>query len=165
MTKTRPQPRLFPLGSVFGLGPRAESRRRARSAAIASLGAATLAAALTLAPAGCGSTVSDASLRPIAASEFSQRFERSPNSILLIDTRSASDFAAGTIPGARNITLLDVPPDVDTDRFDGYSLVVVFGDNPASATARAVAKRLMRAGVGNVYFYEGGYQEWTRRGT
>jgi rhodanese-related sulfurtransferase len=124
-------------------------------AGLAAMGAAGVLAA-------CTPNVSDASLTPMERAELADRLERNPNNVLLVDTRSPTDFRRGTIPGAVNLTLRDVPHDVDTERFERYGVVVVFGEDPGSATARAVAKRLLRRGVDNVYLYEGGVAAWPR---
>ena len=134
-------------------------RSRRDLAHAASLSALLALSTLTLS--GCGPSISDASLRPLGTVELGDQLERNPNRVMLIDARSPSAFRDGTIPGAVNKTLRDVPADVDPRRFEGYKTVVVFGENPASGSARALAKRLMRAGVSDVYFYAGGYEAWS----
>lgn len=157
MLRTNNTRRLFPGG---GSNRRPSITRPARRPAIARPAFACLLAASLAAIPACAPNISDASLRPLSLAEVAQQRERNPNGTLLIDARGASEFQAGTLPGARNLTLRDIPADVNTDRFDGYDRIIVFGDNPASAPARALAKRLMRAGVKDVYFFEDGYEAW-----
>lgn len=141
---------------MFHTGAQTRLLRTPNAAAFA------LAASLALLLTGCGPTVSDASLRPLGTSGVAERLDRNPNNTLLIDARSPNEFAEGSIPGAQNLTLRDLPPNFDRKRFDGYGAVIVFGTNPASGSARAVAKRLMAGGVSPVFFYEGGYEAWRR---
>lgn len=50
------------------------------------------------------------------------------------------------------------------DRFDPYDAIIVYGDNPGSALAKAVAKRLLAIGVDDVVYFEDGYSDYVRRG-
>lgn len=88
-----------------------------------------------------------------------------PQHALLIDPRAPKYFDAGHLPGAVNLRLPDVreedPKDSDLKR---YSRLIVYGDNPGTAVARAMFKRLHAVGYGGVKFYAGGLEEWTRSG-
>ena len=84
--------------------------------------------------------------------------------VIILDARRLSVIARGGIPGARPIDLLSIDsvqkrPDPKIAQFDTK---VVYGDNPADAIARAVAKRMLEAGYDNVRWYRGGWEEWAR---
>ncbi len=85
---------------------------------------------------------------------------------LFVDARSSEAFAEGHIPGAVNVHLTDLPADGSRlpANLSRYNNLVVYGDNPGSASARALAKRLMTAGHKGVYWYEGGVADWKRSG-
>jgi rhodanese-related sulfurtransferase len=125
----------------------------ARNAAIA----AALAASL-----GCATTTSDKSLRPIETDRLAQMTTDSGGKTLLIDVRTPEEFRMGTIPGAVNRNLADIRMTTNPKQFEAYDRVVVFGRNPASTRGRAIAKRLIRIGVDDVFFYEAGWEGWQR---
>lgn len=91
--------------------------------------------------------------------------EEEPEAVLLIDPRSPRAFAEGHLPGARNLRLPEVPeqstPAPDLQR---YRRLVVYGENPGSAVAKAMFKRLLAVGYGGVRFFPGGLHEWTATG-
>lgn len=81
--------------------------------------------------------------------------------VLLVDPRHPRDFEAGRIPGARNLRLSEVPPESRVDRsLDRYGTIVVYGNDPASASARAMTKRLLAIGYSSVRWFPGGLEEW-----
>jgi rhodanese-related sulfurtransferase len=88
-----------------------------------------------------------------------------PERALMIDPRAPKYFDAGHLPGAVNLRLPDVreedPKDPDLQRF---SRLIVYGENPGTAVARAMFKRLHAIGYGGVKFYAGGLDEWARSG-
>lgn len=87
------------------------------------------------------------------------------DALLLIDPRSERRFAEAHIPGARNIRLPQVDPARDRDPgIERFRAIVVYGDDPASASARAMTKRLLAAGYRGVRLYAGGIKEWIGRG-
>jgi rhodanese-related sulfurtransferase len=85
--------------------------------------------------------------------------------ILLVDPRPESEFAKGHLPGARNVQLsvikLKGPVDKSIDR---YKNIIVYGNDPSSAAARGMTKRLMGTGYDNVAYYAGGIYQWTATG-
>ena len=84
--------------------------------------------------------------------------------MLFIDPRPAKEFRVGHIPGARNLTLANVKLGSKPDpRIERFSTLVVYGDNPASATARGLSKRLIEVGYNGVKFFAGGLEEWRER--
>jgi len=93
--------------------------------------------------------------------------ESKPNLLLLVDPRARERFAEAHLPGARNIVLTDLRDDRTAKRdprIAEHKNIVVYGNNPASTTARAMAKKLMKLDYDGVRLYFGGMQEWTRAG-
>jgi rhodanese-related sulfurtransferase len=118
--------------------------------------------------AGCQTDVSDKDIEIISLSQTRTLLEGKESSkVMLVDPRAASDFNAGHLPGAQNLG-------VNSERaktgdklnpvFDGYKYIIVYGDDPASAPARAMAKRLMMKNADGVKWFQGGLIEWRRAG-
>lgn len=85
--------------------------------------------------------------------------------LLLVDPRPEAAFATCRIPNAQNYILSDVPPKPGKDpRFNNYDAIVVYGDHPNHAAAKAMAKRLMSIKIDHVKVYDGGLADWTARG-
>lgn len=133
---------------------------------------AALAVHLLLAG-GCQKQISDARIDVITleeAVEFHRASQGREPSAAFLDARRDSIFVNGTIEGARQLR----PDDVDLrDKLDpkleAMDALVVFGQNPSSAVARAMCKRLLQAGYNSmltsrVKFYPGGYDEWLATG-
>ncbi|MEO0716845.1 MAG: rhodanese-like domain-containing protein, partial [Planctomycetota bacterium] len=102
---------------------------------------------------GCNREVTDKDIRLVSIAEVRQwqriteRGDRSP--MLLVDPRGERLYNAGHITGAENLRLEMVDPDDDRDaRIEKRDHIVVYGDNPGSAVARAMTKRLIAAGYG-----------------
>lgn len=118
-------------------------------------------------PGGCNRDVSDRDIRTIALPEVRKMTASDrERHAALIDPRSPRAFAEGHIPTARNLQLTEVSGirgDLDRD-LAAHKNLIVYGDNPGSAPARAMAKRLMTAGHKGVWWYEGGLDDWTRSG-
>lgn len=88
-----------------------------------------------------------------------------PDHALLVDPRAPKYYAAGHLPGAVNLRLPDVREEDDKDpELERYSRLIVYGDNPGTAVAKAMFKRLLAAGYGRVKYFAGGLDEWTRAG-
>ena len=94
---------------------------------------------------------------------------REPKAVF-IDARRASIVAGGWIQGARNLRPDDVDPRMGRDpELEGMDALIVYGQDPSSAVARAMAKRLIETGYNSllkqrVKFYPGGYDEWLATG-
>lgn len=118
---------------------------------------------------GCERTTRDTDIKMIRLSEVRNLYDRQRGGerelALFVDPRPERAFAQGRIPGARNLRLPQVDPKRDPDPgVAAYGTIVVYGDDPASATARGMTKRLMAAGYDGVRLYAGGLKEWTSRG-
>lgn len=95
----------------------------------------------------------------------SRRDGEEPDHALLIDPRAPKYFAEGHLPGAVNLGLPDVREDDEKDpELQRYDRLIVYGDNPGTAVAKAMFKRLLAAGYGKVKFFAGGLDEWRRSG-
>ncbi len=108
----------------------------------------------------CVRKTSDNSIQPVAVRELAQWVRAEPEKYLVLDIRDEEAFAAGHIPGARRITLPEVDPDDPAPSLRKYSAIVVYGEDPGSAVAKAMAKRLIGAKVTDVYLLEGGMAAW-----
>jgi rhodanese-related sulfurtransferase len=78
---------------------------------------------------------------------------------VFIDARTADEFKAGTLAGARNVPLADVAKAKDDGRLpmnDHNTRIIVFGKD--GAQARAVAEGLAKNAFHNVAFYGGSYE-------
>lgn len=88
-----------------------------------------------------------------------------PEALLLLDPRPAEEFAQGRLPGARNVPMGSVRTDQGRDpRWLGYEVIVVYGRNPAAASARGLTKRLLSLDYKEVRFMEPGFEGWVRAG-
>jgi len=118
---------------------------------------------------GCDKNTRDTDIKFARLSEVRALVDRRDRGekevVLLIDPRPEKAFAAGHLPGARNLRLPQVDPKKDTDpEIEKFDRLVVYGDDPASAAARGMAKRLLAVGYKGVRLYSGGVKEWLSRG-
>lgn len=118
---------------------------------------------------GCSVETRDTDIKLISVGEVKALWDRQnsgkPDQILLIDPRPTKHYQAGHIPGAKNILLPQVDPKGDREPYiAGNDLIVVYGNDPASAAARGMTKRLMAVGYKGVRFFAGGMKEWRERG-
>jgi len=118
---------------------------------------------------GCAG-VSDKDIKNVSALEVRRMVESSKKRgnetlVVLVDPRAPQEFARERLPGARNIRLIDVPPDARVDSgLDRFNNIVVYGSNAASPPARAMTKRLLAVGYSDVRFMVGGLEEWREIG-
>lgn len=116
---------------------------------------------------GCNDHITDNDITDLPLAQIRKLTESGkPNQVVLIDARSPREFAQGHLPDARNMTL---------DQFTGrrgdldpalerFEYQVVYGNDPGSAVAKGVAKRMMIQGYKDVYMFMGGLSEWRRAG-
>lgn len=131
-----------------------------------------LAAAAVLALgllAGCDPNITDKDIIYLPFSRIQELHAKSqgssPRAALFIDPRAPQDYAAGHIRGARNLLLQRVNPKRDRDpELEKYGVLIVYGDNPGSAPAKAMVKRLMLLGYDDVKWFPGGLEEWRESG-
>jgi ArsR family transcriptional regulator len=120
---------------------------------------------------GCGVNITerDVDRSRISVEEVAelvrQRDAGTPEAVLLLDPRPGDEFAKGRIPGARNIPMGSVRTDRGLDaRWEPYESIVVYGQNPAAASARGLTKRLLGVGYKEVRYFEPGFEGWERAG-
>ncbi len=113
---------------------------------------------------GCSQTTSDRTLSRIEAPAVADRLRGSnAERTLIIDTRPAAAYQAGHIPSAVNLRLEDIAAGRAAG-IDRYPVIIVYGENPASATATAMTKRLQSLGYTGARLFEGGMDAWRRGG-
>jgi len=96
----------------------------------------------------------------VSTLEATQLINRSD--ALIVDLRSAEDFAKGHILGAKNIPLADLEQRAaELDRHKARPLIVHCGDG--NRAGGAVAK-LRGKGFGSVHNLAGGYAAWQQAG-
>lgn len=115
--------------------------------------------ALAVSLPGCKGSPSDADIVYLDDEQFERAVLAPAAGSLLVDARSPDDYAEGTIPGAVNVQLREVPVEDVKELFGEYSRIVVFGPNPGSPRAAALSKRLLAGGV-SVQTYLPGYEGW-----
>ncbi len=127
--------------------------------------AAGFTLALALALAACGNKITDQSVLRIQTTDMAARVEASSRGrVMIIDSRNATQFAAGHIPGAVNVRLPDLRKERWETELRKRNTLIVYGQNPGSASAIAMAKRLMEMGMKDVRLYERGFDEWRDAG-
>lgn len=77
---------------------------------------------------------------------------------LILDVRTAEDWSAGRIPGARLLAAATRLRELDDH--DRAALVVVYCDCPNDASAALAARRLLEAGYRSVLPLRGGFTAW-----
>lgn len=120
--------------------------------------------AITLFAGGCSNKVSDRDLTIVELAEV-RRLHGAANA-RFVDPRATEEFEQAHIRGALNLQVAQVT-EMKTDMEPSVArakTVVVYGNNPGSAVARVVAKRLMAAGHKGVRLYSGGLDEWRANG-
>lgn len=121
-------------------------------------------AAVVLVGALGGCEISDKDIKYVGVAEVRQlqtRAEREPRTLLLVDPRSPAAFAKERLPGAMHMEFRSDMKDRGVDpRLAAHRNIVVYGDNPGSAAARGMTKRLMHVGYDGVRLFAGGIEEW-----
>lgn len=129
-----------------------------------------LAVAFILILGGCETKTSDKSLKFISVAQVRKLAleadrKSNPTLLALVDPRPAREFNEGHIPRARNITLASLPPDgLRTRELEGFDNLIVYGNDPGSASARAMAKRLIQLGYDKVFLMQEGIKGWEAQG-
>jgi len=122
---------------------------------------------------GCKGDLSDKKIEFIdlnRAMELYDEGKGDSEAVLFIDVRKHERFAEGRIEGARNIRVneIDLRYDADPELLK-YDNLVVYGENPGSASARAMAKRMIQGGYNTmlkdrVRLFLGGWVVWESTG-
>ena len=92
---------------------------------------------------GCPKEVRDTDIKVVSVGQVKALWDRQQRgdqtAVYIIDPRPAKAFNAEHIPGARNITLPKIDPKADRDPvIQRFENIVVYGDDPGSATARGM---------------------------
>ncbi|MEX0876806.1 MAG: rhodanese-like domain-containing protein, partial [Phycisphaerales bacterium] len=100
------------------------------------------------------------------AVDLYERQQRDDDTALFIDARKPERYAEGHIPGARNLRTPDIDLRYGTDpALERYDNLIIYGENPGSATTHAMAKQMIEAGYNGfikkrVKVFLGGWREW-----
>lgn len=125
-------------------------------------GVFALVAAVVLA--GCRDGKSEEDLKFIQMPQFRALVDESkqtPSLILIADARTQSEWAAGHVPGSRNIRAeLARPDSADLPRLAQFPTIVVYGTDPAHSGAKQLAKRLLDGTDCKILIYPGGMRAW-----
>lgn len=117
---------------------------------------------------GCNTDISDADIEKNAVTlrEVQDAVDKPGRNELMVDARTRKEWEAKRIPSAVNLSSTQVSGtkgQVDP-RLDRFDRMIVYGENPGSAAARALTKKLVITGYRDVRFFPGGLLEWERAG-
>lgn len=118
---------------------------------------------------GCERETRDTDIKIVSVGEVKALWDRqqkgSETAVLIVDPRPTKYYSASHIPGARNLQLPAINPKADRDpMLERYDNIVVYGEDPGSATSRGMAKRLLAVGYKHIRFFAGGLKDWRARG-
>lgn len=111
--------------------------------------------------AGCATELNDDLVPRVDAPVVSNRIDAEADAVI-VDVRPAEAFERGHIPGARNLRLSDTTRQDLVASLRGER-VIVYGQNPGSASAMAMTKRLISQGL-NASLFEDGFDAWRAGG-
>ncbi len=83
--------------------------------------------------------------------------------VVVLDTRSAAEFAASHIPGARRINYTNLQSQLTPamiSELRAADAVLVYGDGDETDVEQLLAQELHRRGVGRPYVLMGGFMAW-----
>ncbi|MEO1375755.1 MAG: rhodanese-like domain-containing protein [Cyanobacteria bacterium J06635_10] len=108
---------------------------------------------------GCNSIIAEDKL--ISATELIEliEIEQAP---LILDVRSAEEYAEGRVPGAINIDYRELPSRIDEVRNFGRRKIVVYCER--GVRANIAEETLKKAGFTEVLHLEGDMSGWRKRG-
>lgn len=121
---------------------------------------------------GCTQNINDTNVEDesVTLTQLQEYIKSDKKTTLLIDSRMASLYNAGHIPGAVNMSVTQINPggaggEKATDpRLAKYDALIVYGANPGSINSMALAKRLLEAGYKDVRYYPDGFDGWKAAG-
>jgi rhodanese-related sulfurtransferase len=122
-----------------------------------------LSAIAVFASTGCSTSVSDKAITNIAIADASKKIEAGSSGTVFVDARSASEHAERRIPGSIHIDLREFDPQAPPAVLRRAREIVVYGNDPGSATAIALTKRILKADFKKVYFMRDGLNGWVAR--
>lgn len=112
---------------------------------------------------GCSPKISDGSIANIAVSDSASRHASDRSRTVFVDARSAAEYTERRIPGAIRIDLRTFDAQSPPAALRSAREIIVYGQDPGSATAIALTKRLMQAGYSRVYLMRDGMNGWVAR--
>lgn len=89
--------------------------------------------------------------------------KKDPDKYLIVDARPKESYLKSRLRGAIQLNPGDVDPQDPDPKFDEYSALIVYGEDPAFGRANALTKRLIEAGI-DVYMLDGGLKAWRESG-
>jgi rhodanese-related sulfurtransferase len=114
---------------------------------------------------GCESGTTDKDVQFVTVGEAMALRSESGGATIFLDPRPLDAFEAARVPGARSFRLPEVPAGAPLRRdLDEADALIVYGDNPATPSAKGLAKRLIANGYSDVKLLEGGLAEWIAQG-
>lgn len=117
---------------------------------------------------GCERTTRDTDIKTISAGQAKALWDKAQKggtAAVFLDPRPAKAFNESHITGAQNLTLPRIDLRGPRDRtLESYDTIVVYGENPGSAVAKGMTKRLLAVGYDGIRWYAGGISEWRSRG-
>jgi len=126
-------------------------------------------ALLVIAGAGCDTVTSDRDIRWVSPTEAQELgtpkgFSLSrAKSVVFVDPRSRTDFAAGHIPGAKMVPFAEVR-EGGVEQLREFDILVVYDSDHEDVIARSMSKRLMEFETWDVYTLRGGLRAWDKGG-
>jgi len=87
--------------------------------------------------------------------------------VVFLDTRSTTEFGAGHVPGAEEISYTDLPAQLTPERLGrlrSAGAVIVYGANEETDVEQLLAQELRRRGLAPPYVLIGGFLGWQGSG-
>jgi rhodanese-related sulfurtransferase len=87
--------------------------------------------------------------------------------IVFLDTRSATDFAAGHVPGAERISYTDLQAELTPERLGrlrSAGAIIIYGASEETDVEQLLAQELHRRGLAPPYVLIGGFLGWQGSG-
>lgn len=121
-----------------------------------------VSASIALLP-GCSKTISDSAISSLAIADAARMLESDRSRTVFVDTRSASEFRERRIAGAIRVDLRTFDPQSPPAAIRSAREIIVYGQDPSTASSIALTKRLMQAGYNRVYHMRDGLSGWIAR--
>lgn len=81
---------------------------------------------------------------------------------VFLDVSSQEDYQAGHIPGAKNISVVEL--NQGSNSLYPTTWIILYSTEPGSGTVSQAGKLLIQNGFSRVYILEGGLAEWKNQG-
>ena len=117
---------------------------------------------LTLVTAGCTTKINDGVVGRATTTDAT-RYHNGKKT-LFIDARPSTAYNREHITGAINMRIGDLTYTEQDPVLTSHSTLVIYGENPGSPSALALAKRLIGLNYKGVVYYEPGLDGWRNAG-